>query len=392
MESIRDKTAIVGIGVHDFSKDAKLTRWDMMCRSVRAALDDAGLTPEDIDGIVQYKYEEAGTDEQSIARAMGMGNLTFWGDCPWGSGASCSLVLRAAMAVAAGVANNVVVVRARTDSSAPPPPEWYGGGREVPSGTATNQDFYNPFGLLSNTGRIAMIIRRYMHEYSINSDQFGWITTVCREHGAQNPNSIFYNEPITIKDYQGSKMVVEPLRSLDCYIEVDGAVALIVTTAERARRLKQLPVYIMAGAQSMADGATMMTSYYRPVISALPEIGNVGKKLFEMAGITQKDIDLVQLDDSYAPLVSIQLEELGFCGRGEGMAFCEGGNRIRVGAELPLNTSGGSLGEGHLYGMNHIAEGVRQIRSTSTAQVKNAKLALVITGAGGPASGLILRR
>ena len=187
-------------------------------------------------------------------------------------------------------------------------------------------------------------------------------------------------------------MIVEPLRLLDCRTEVDGAVAFIITTAERAKHLKQPPVYIMGAAQSMADGAEMMTSYYRPVISALAEIGNVGRKIFALAGVTAKDIDVVQLDDSYAPLVPMQLEELGFCGRGEGVAFCDGGDRIRVGGELPVNTSGGSLGEGHIHGLNHIAEAVRQMRGISTAQVKDAELALVATGAGGPASGLILRR
>ncbi len=237
-----------------------------------------------------------------------------------------------------------------------------------------------------------MLFRRYMHEFGINGDQFGWAATVCREHGARNPNSIFYEKPITIKDYRESKMVIDPLRALDCYPEIDGAVAFIITTVERAKRLKQQPVYIMAGAQSMSEGSDMMTGYYRPVISGLEEIGNVGRKLFAMAGVTLKDINAIQLDDAYAPFVPMQLEELGFCDRGKGAAFCEGGDRIRVGGELPLNTGGGSLGEGHIYGLNHIYEAVCQIRGTSTNQVKDAELVLVATGAGGPASGLILRR
>jgi acetyl-CoA acetyltransferase len=142
----------------------------------------------------------------------------------------------------------------------------------------------------------------------------------------------------------------------------------------------------------MAEGCDMMTGYYRPVISGLEEIGNVGRKLFAMAGVTLKDINVIQLDDAYAPFVPMQLEELGFCDRGKGAAFCEGGDRIRVGGELPLNTGGGSLGEGHIFGLNHIYEAVCQIRGTSTNQVKDAELVLVATGAGGPASGLILRR
>lgn len=388
METIKDKAAIVGIGMHQFSKDSGRTVWDMACRAIRDALDDAGLTPPDIDGIVIYEGEAV--EQQAIQRSMGMSNLAYFGDCRWGSGATCSQVLRATMAVAAGAANNVVFLRSIIEASRPLSPPFAGG--ELQSAMAIEWDFYNPFGLISNRGRIAMIVRRYMHEFGIKDDEFGWVTTVCREHGAKNPNSIFYKKPITIKDYQESKMVVEPLRALDCYAEIDGAVAFIITTAERAKRLRQPPIYIMAGAQSMADGAEMMTSYYRPVISGLPEIGNVGRKLFDIAGATSKDIKTIHLDDSYAPLVPMQLEELGFCGRGEGAAFCNGGDRIRAGGELPLNTSGGSLGEGHIYGLNNVFEAVCQLRGTSPNQVKDAEMVLVATGAGGPASGLILRR
>jgi acetyl-CoA acetyltransferase len=363
------------------------TEWDMACRCVRDALDDAGLTPEDIDGIVVYAFEEV--EQQHIARALGIGNLSYFGDCGWEGAATCSQVLRAAIGVASGMANNVVFVRSRNDASAHRTVLTMG---ELTSADAIDQDFYQPFGHCSQTGRAAMLVRRYMHDYGIDSEQFGWVPVVCRENGARNPNSIFYEKPISIKDYEQSRMIVDPLRALDCPTQIDGAVAFVISTAERAKRLKQPPVHILAGAQSMADGAEMMTSYYRPEVSRLDEIANVGRKLYAKAGVGPKDIDVVQLEDAYAPLVPMQLEELGFCGRGEGAAFCNGGERIRPGGELPLNTSGGSLGEGHLCGMNHVLEAVRRLRGTSTTQTKDAELALVATGAGGPASGLILGR
>jgi acetyl-CoA acetyltransferase len=159
-----------------------------------------------------------------------------------------------------------------------------------------------------------------------------------------------------------------------------------------AKDLKQTPAVIMGAAQSMVGETEMLNSYYRPDMERLPEMRSMAERLFEMAEVTPKDIKAAQLDDSYAPLVPVQLEELGFCGRGEGAAFCEGGARIRGDGELPLNTSGGSLGEGHIHCMNHVVEAVRQIRGTSTGQVKDAQLALVATGAGGPAGGLILGR
>ena len=188
------------------------------------------------------------------------------------------------------------------------------------------------------------------------------------------------------------KIKVEPFRELDCASPVDGAVAFIVATAEKAARMKQPPVYITAGAQSMVSNVQFKTSYYRPSITALHATEAVAKKLFSRAEITHKDIDVLQVEDAFAPLVPMQLESLSFCEQGKGVEFIEGGKRIGVDSELPVNTSGGSIGEGHLHGMNHIAEAVHQLRGTSPSQVKDAETVLVATGAFGPASGLILRR
>jgi acetyl-CoA acetyltransferase len=387
MRNIKNKAAIVGIGISSFSRDSRRTELWMACETIKAALDDAGLTTEDIDGLV--KQTDDASDEHAITSSMGMGNLTYFGECRWGAAPS-AIVMRAAMGVATGVANYIVVYRAVNGSSK---------RRMIPSMRTSGQmstsdllqwTFHAPFGHMSEVGRVAMIVRRYIYEFGINSDQFGWVPMVCREHGAQNPNSMYYKKPLTIEDYRKSKTIVEPLRRLDYYEEADAAAALVITTAERAKDLRQKTVYVLGAAQSMVSETEELNSYYRRSISGLPEMAQVGKKVFSMAGVTPKDINCVQLDDSYGPFVPMQLEELGFCKRGEGADFCNGGNRIRLGGELPLNTSGGSLGEGHLYGMNHVIEAVRQIRDTSTAQVKDARLVLVASGAGSPASGLIL--
>lgn len=387
MRSIKNKTAIVGIGISKFSRDSQRTELYLACQTIKAALDDAGLTPEDIDGLV--KQTDDASDEHAITSSMGMGNLTYFGECRW-NGAPCAMVMRAATGVAAGVANYIVVYRAVNGSSK---------RRMIPSMRTSGQmstsdllqwTFHAPFGHMSEAGRVAMIVRRYMHEYNIKSDQFGCVPVVCREHGAKNPNGMFYKKPVTIEDYRKSKMIVDPLRKLDCYEEADAAVALVIATAERAKDLKQRPVYVLGAAQSMVPETEELNSCYRKNISVLPEMVQAGKRIFSMAGVSHRDINCAQLDDSYGPFVPMQLEALGFCKRGEGVDFCKGGERIRVGGELPLNTSGGSLGEGHIYGMNHVIEAVRQIRGTSTAQVKNAGLVMVASGAGGPASGLIL--
>ena len=387
MRSIKNKTAIVGIGMSKFSRDSQRTELYLACQTIKAALDDAGLTPADVDGLV--KQTDDASDEHAITSSMGMGNLTYFGECRW-NGAPCAMVMRAAMGVAAGVANYVVVYRSVNGSSK---------RRMIPSMRTSGQmstsdllqwTFHAPFGHISETGRVAMIVRRYMHEYSIKSDQFGCVPVVCREHGAKNTNGMFYKKPVTIEDYRKSRMIVEPLRKMDCCEEADAAVALVVTTAERAKDLKQRPAYVLGVAQNMVLETEELNAYYRPSLASFPEMAQVGKKIFSMSSVAHKDIDCIQLDDTYGPFVPMQLEALGFCKRGEGVDFCKGGERIRVGGELPLNTSGGSLGEGHIYGMNHVVEAVRQIRGISTAQVKDAGLVLVASGAGGPASGLIL--
>jgi len=387
MSSIRSKTAIVGIGMTKFSRDCGKTELRTACECIKSALDDAGLTPLDVDGLV--KHADDASDEHAVTSSMGMENLTFFGECRW-DGAPCAMIMRAAIGVAAGTANYIVVYRSVNGASQV---------RMIPSMRTSGQmstadllqwTFHAPFGLVTEAGRVAMMVRRYMYDSGATSEQFGWVTTVCREHGAQNPNGLYYQKPITIQDYLRSKIIVDPLRALDCHDEADCAVALVVTTSERARDLRQKPVYILGAAQSLVAETEEKNAFYRPRMSDLPEVHEVGRRLFSMAGLHPKDVRVAQVDDSYAPLVPMQLEALGFCGRGEGAAFCEGGDRIRLGGDLPVNTSGGSLGEGFIHGMNHLVEAVRQIRGTSTTQVKDAGVALVATGAGGPASGLIL--
>ena len=387
MGGIKGKAAIVGVALSEFSRDSGKTELRMTCETILEALDDAGLVVSEVDGLV--KHAEDASDEHAVTSSMGMENLAYFGEVKWGA-APCAMVLRAALGVATGAARCVVVYRAVNGSSKL---------RMIPSTKTSGQmstsdllhwTFLRPYGLTTEAGCVATMARRYMHEVGAKSEQFGWVPVVCREHGAENPKSVHYRKPIQLEDYMASPFVAEPLRRLDCYEEADCAAAVVVTTVELARRLKQAPAAILGGAQSIVAETEMMAGFYRPETARLPEMRDMGQRLFKMAGVGPGDIRVAQLDDAYAPLVPMQLEELGFCGKGEGAAYCEGGDRIRAGGELPLNTSGGSLGEGHIHGMNHVVEAVRQVRGTSTMQVKDAELALVATGAGGPAAGLIL--
>ena len=387
MGFLKNKAAIIGSGVYKFSENSGLTEMDMACRAIRAALDDARLTPDSIDGFIEYTEEDF--DEILVARSMGIGNLVYHGDVRWDGAAACSMVQRAAIAVASGVANYVVVVRSVNDSSLQRQKKAFGDRRTWHS---LEETFYTPYGLVSDAGRVGMNVRRYIHENKVENDAFGWVTRVARENGAKNPNSLYFEQPVSHEDYMASPVRVDPLRELDCSPDVDGAIAFIVAGSERAKRICDNPVYITASAQSMVAGAQFKTDYYRSSVTDQKAVENVGRQLFESAGLSHKDIDVLQVEDTYAPAVPMALEALGFCEKGAGVRFVKGGSKIRTDGDLPLNTSGGSLGEGNLHGFNHIAEAVCQLRGDSTAQVKDVEHVMVVSGAFGPSSGLILGR
>ena len=236
-----------------------------------------------------------------------------------------------------------------------------------------------------------MHAQRYMHDFGVTSEDFGRVSVADRKHAANNPKAWFYEKPITLEEHQSSRWIVEPLRLLDCCQESDGGVAIVVTSVERARDLKQTPAVITAAAQGSSWDQESMTSYYRDEINGLPEMGLVGRQLWDQAALSPTDVQTAILYDHFTPFVLVQLEELGFCGRGEAKDFIKDG-AIEIGGRLPLNTHGGQLGEAYIHGMNGIAEAVRQIRGTSVNQVGDVEHVLVTAGTGVPTSGLILGR
>jgi acetyl-CoA acetyltransferase len=329
------------------------------------------------------------SEEAEVARNLGIPRLTLFSRIPYGGGGACAVVMQAAMAVATGAADVVVCYRAFNERSG----MRFGGAAMTGAGTLPPfLDMYGPYGLLTPASWVALHARRYMHEYGVTNEDFGRIAVVDRRHAATNPAAWFYQKPITLADHQQSRWIVEPvLRLLDCCQESDGGVALVVTTPERARDLRQRPALIVAAAQGAADDGELMTSYYRPDITGLPEMGVVAKKLWAESGLAPGDIQTAFLYDHFTPFVLVQLEELGFCGRGEAKEFATIEN-LSIGGRLPINTSGGLLGEAYVHGMNGITEAVRQIRGTSYNQVPRVEHVLVTAGTGCPTSGLILGR
>jgi 17-hydroxy-3-oxo-4-pregnene-20-carboxyl-CoA lyase len=255
--------------------------------------------------------------------------------------------------------------------------------------TGVDNSFSYPHGLSTPAAQVAMIAKRYMHLSGATSRDFGAISVADRKHAAKNPKAYFYEKPITIEDHQNSRWIAEPLRLLDCCQETDGAVAIVVTSVERAKDLKNRPAIIEGAAQGSSPNQYSMVSYYRPELDGLPEMGLVGKQLWSQSGLKPADIQTAILYDHFTPFTLIQLEELGFCGWGEAKDFIADG-AIEIGGRLPINTHGGQLGEAYIHGMNGIAEGVRQVRGTAVNQVEGTDHVVVTAGTGVPTSGLVL--
>ncbi|SDJ80411.1 Acetyl-CoA acetyltransferase [Nocardioides sp. YR527] len=386
MTTLSNSAAIVGIGATEFSKESGRSELQLSVEATRAALKDAGLTPADVDGLTTFTMDTS--SEIALARELGLGDLRFFSRINYGGGAACATVQQAAMAVATGVADVVVAYRGFNERSG----QRFGqvqpwAAQQVNTNGIDNSWTY-PLGLSTPAATVAMQARRYMHDYGVTSADFGAVAVADRRHAATNPAAFFYQKPITLEDHQASRMIADPLHLLDCCQESDGAVAIVVTSPERARDLPNPPVSIAAAAQGSATDQYVMTSYYRDEIG-IPEMGVVAKDLWRQSGLTPADIDTAVLYDHFTPYVLMQLEELGFCGRGEAKDFVRDG-AIELGGRLPINTHGGQLGEAYLHGMNGIAEGVRQVRGTSVNQVAGAARVLVTAGTGVPTSGLVL--
>lgn len=385
--SLSGRAAIVGLGATEFSKNSGRTELRLAMEATLQALEDAGIAPEEVDGFSSYSVDKV--PEYEIARLLGARNVSFFSQIPHGGGAACAPVLHAAMAVATGVARTVVVYRAMNERS------WYrfGSGSygfaSTPIFENVNYGWYMPHGFHTPAAWVGMFARRYMHRWGATSEDFGRVSVAARDFAATNPAAFFHGKPITLEDHQKSRWICEPLRLLDCCQESDGAVAMVITSAERARDLRRKPVVIKGAAQGISDGQQIMTSFYREDITGLPEMGLVARQLWQSSGLAPSDIQTAIIYDHFTPFVLPQLEEFGFVPRGEAKDFIRAGEHAR-GGSLPINPHGGQLGEAYIHGMNGIAEAVRQVRGDAVNQVADVHNVLVTAGTGVPTSGLVL--
>lgn len=380
--------AIAGIGATEFSKESGRSEWQLACECVLAALEDARIGPDEVDGFALFTMET--NPEIAVARALGIPELKFFSRIPHGGGGACAPVQQAALAVTSGVADVVVVYRAFNERSgtrfgAGPPPFAYNANTDQ-----EYRNWINPYGLLTPAQQEAFLARRYLDAYGATSADFGAVSVLSRKHAANNPRAWFYERPITIEDHQNSRMIADPLRLLDCCQESDGGQALVIVSAERARDLPHPPAIITGAAQGVGPQQISMSSYYRPEIDVLPEVELVARQLWRQSGVGPEGIDAAIIYDAFTPMVLLQLEEYGFCKRGEAKDFIADGN-LELGGRLPINTNGGQLGEGYIHGVNGIAEGVRLIRESSVNQPpKPLDNVLVTGGSPVPHSAVVL--
>lgn len=383
--SLKDQAAIVGIGQLPFAKDIGRPEDVTALEASRLALQDAGLTPADIDGMSKWSIQT--TAENLIARNLGIPNLSYFGEVGYGGGGGCGVVGHAAAAIAAGLARCVLVYRSRNRGSGGRP--WAGTSRERDqSGAETNETaLFSAYGFVRPVDQVALFARRFLHERGYTTRHLGWIAVASRRHATNNPVAMM-RQPITVDDHQRSRFISEPLRLLDCCLETDGAAAVVVARADIARDLRQKPAHIMAASQGMGPRNVTMNNFFKDPFLESPG-AYAARELWRMAGVGPRDVQVAQLYDAFTPLVLGSLEEYGFCAPGEAGAFVED-HGLEIGGRLPTNTSGGSLSEAYVHGINLIIEATRQIRGTSLNQVPGARLSLVTSGNMVPTGALLL--
>jgi acetyl-CoA acetyltransferase len=381
---IKNRTAVVGIGQTAFGKGLPDTELSLACQAISLAIDDAGIDPSEVDGLASYTLEPF--REVDVARSVGLGDITFFTQVGFGGGAGCGVVGQAAMAVATGQCTTAVAWRARKRADK--------GSRPWAQATARldgTSQFTRPFGILRPVDEVAMLTRRYMYEYGATRDHLANIAIAFRKHAARNPASTMGHKPLTRDDYMNARWISEPLCLFDNCLETDGGLAVVITSAERARDLKQTPAYIHAFAQGLPPQHQTMTNYFNDDPLRGPA-WVTAERMWSLADMKPADVKVAQLYDAFSPLIILSLEGYGFCERGEGGPFTDDGNIEWPNGRLPVNTAGGGMSEAYVHGFNLILEAVRQIRGTSTSQVEDADVSLVTAGEGVPTSAMIFTK
>jgi acetyl-CoA acetyltransferase len=385
MWTLKDQYAIAGIGYTDFSKNSGRTVRRLASEACLAAVRDAGLDLSQIDGFCSFNMGDS-VQGIAVATELGIPNLKWSVDLYAGGNAANLIVSNAAAAIHAGMATHVLCFRAMNGRSG----YRFGGGGNAARAAGITQ-YSAPFGLMTYPQAMAMWCRRHMIDYGTTSEQLGTLAVTFRDNALRNPRAMM-TTPLTLEDYLASRMIVDPFRMYDICLESDGACAVLVTSADRARDLRPKPVYISS---AVYGGGPNQGEDLFDLLRWPSHSHNCYKylaaDLWGAAGIGPADLDFAQIYDCFTYSVLMALEGLGFCREGEGGDWIQGG-RIGRDGELPLNTAGGLLSEAYIHGFNHVIEAVQQLRGEAgERQVPGAQIGLTTAGAMTCGSALILR-
>jgi acetyl-CoA acetyltransferase len=387
-EWVRDACAIAGIGVTEYSRQSGVSPTALAAEATIAAAADAGLPVTEIDGIVRSDYDEVSA--AALADTLGIDDLAYWSQVGAGGAAPAAMVGQAVAAVRAGLARSVLVFRALNGRSGRRL------GKGVPSVTAVGGgssylELFAPYGMTSPGQFFAMVARRHMDENGLTEETLAEIALTCRRRANANPAAQMYDRTLDLDGYLASRMIAAPLRLFDFCLETDGAAAVLVTSTERARDLRQRPALVRSVAQATSPRIGPGQMYPVLMGDSLTALSSdrIAARLYARAGLGPGDVDVAQLYDCFTITVFLQLADYGFCEPKDAIDLVASG-ALELGGALPINTAGGQLSEAYIHGMNHVVEGVRQIRGTSTGQVPGAEVSLVTSAPPPGGSALLL--
>jgi acetyl-CoA acetyltransferase len=372
MSSLSRPVAIAGVGYSELTRKGEPNPNSLAITAAKAALLDAGLSAKDVDGIFEYKFGPESPGAQDMARLLGVPDLAAFADIMASNPSGLAGALAGVMAVASGTCETVLVFRCLTRAAG-----HQGGVASGPETVSGRDQFLTPYGYLGGIlVNLALKKRRWMDEYGRPEDDFGRIAVNARRWSALNPRAVLRDE-ITMDDYLSSRMVIDPLRVLDCDYPVNGAVATVITTAERAMNLRQPAVLVDAMAYATGRGADWVFDVDFLYGGAF----DCANRLWQRSSVTLADVDVAQLYDGFTPVTAAWIEALGVCGRGEFGDWVGDGSRLAPGGDFPLNTAGGQLAEGRLHGIGFLNEAVLQVRGQcDDRQVPGAQVAVVASG------------
>jgi acetyl-CoA acetyltransferase len=382
--SLRDRCAIAGIGCTTYSKRSGVTVLELAAEACARAAADAGIDLDEIDGVVSFNFGDS-VPSMAVATALGLADPQYVVEFSSGGNAANLITLTATAAIEAGLAKNVLCFRAMNGRSG----FRLGGGRQLAAHGVTQ--FTAPYGWITYPQAMAMWCRRHMIKYGTTREQLGAVATTFRDNAVLNERAML-RKPLSMHDYLNARPIVDPFGLYDICLESDGACAVLVTSAERARDLRQPPVYITGGAYGggRQQGEDLFDAIRWPDL-AENYSKYIAADLWRSAGLGPSDVDVAEIYDCFTYSVLMQLEGLGFCAEGEGGPFVASGAIRRDGA-LPTNTHGGLLSEAYIHGFNHVFEAVEQLRGTAGArQVDGARVALTTAGAMTCGSAMLLR-